>query len=212
MKLAVFGPTGPTGEQVLRRALAAGHEVTAVARRPEAIAVTDQRLRVVAGDVLGTASALRDGVAGADAVLSALGGRARRRPTTVYSAGTAAVLAAMRDTDVDRFVGITAAPVGPDDQNGALDRYVAHPLLHRFFGGDYDDMRRMEDVLAASDRAWTVLRPPRLTGSAFTGRYRTAVDAPLPRARTISRADLAAAMLAAAQDPALIGHAVTIAA
>ena len=69
----------------------------------------------------------------------------------------------------------------------------------------------MEDLLAASDRDWTVFRPPRLTNGAPTERHRTAVDAPLPRAWSVSRADLAAAMLAAAQDPALVGHAVTIA-
>ncbi len=212
MRLTVFGPTGATGEQILRQALAAGHDVTAVARRPDALAITDPRLRVVPGDVLDPASPLRDGVGGADAVLSALGGRAMNRTTTVYSTGTAAVLAAMRETGVHRFIGITAAPTGPDDQKSALNRYVVHPLLHRFFGGDYDDMRRMEDMLAMSDREWTVFRPPRLTDSAFTGRYRTAVDAALPRAWTVSRADLAAAMLAAVHDPALVGHAVTIAA
>ena len=210
MKLAVFGPTGSTGEQIVRRALAAGHEVTAVARRPGAVAPADPRLRVVAGDVLDPAS-LRGGVVGADAVLSALGSRRMNRPTTVYSAGTAAILAAMREADVRRFVGVTAIPAGPGDHNSALDRYVVLPLLRRFFGGGYDDMRRMEDLLAASDRDWTVFRPPRLTNGAPTERHRTAVDAPLPRAWSVSRADLAAAMLAAAQDPALVGHAVTIA-
>ena len=210
MKLTVFGPTGSTGEQIVRRALAAGHEVTAVARRPEAVAPTDPRLRVVAGDVLDPAS-LRDGVVGADAVLSALGSRRMNRPTTVYSAGTAAILAAMRHGGVRRFVGVTAIPVEPYDHNSALDRYFVLPLLRRFFGGGYDDMRRMEEVLAASDRDWTVFRPPRLTNGASTGRHRTAVDAPLPRAWSVSRADLAAAMLAAVRDPALVGHAVTIA-
>lgn len=73
-------------------------------------------------------------------------------------------------------------------------------------------MRRMEDLLAESDREWTVFRPPRLTDREFTGRYRNAVDASLPHARAVSRADLAAATLAATQDPALIGHVVTIAA
>ncbi|PZS38494.1 MAG: hypothetical protein DLM62_13470 [Pseudonocardiales bacterium] len=67
-------------------------------------------------------------------------------------------------------------------------------------------MRAMEAVVAASDRDWTVFRPPRLTNTAATGRYRLAVDAPLPRARTVSRADLATAMVAAAQDPTLAGH------
>ena len=118
----------------------------------------------------------------------------------------------MRDAGVRRFVGMTAVPVGPEDQKSALDRYLVHPLLHRYLGGGYDDMRRMEDLLAASDRDWTVFRPPRLTNGASTGRYRIAVDGPLPRARSVSSADLAAAMLAAAQDPALVGHAVTIAA
>ena len=210
MKLAVFGPTGSTGEQIVRQALAAGHEVTAVARRSEAVAFPDPRLRVVPGDVLDPPS-LRNGVVGTDAVISALGSRQMNRPTKVYSAGTAAVLAAMRDAGVRRFVGLTAIPVGPEDQKSVLDRYLVHPLLHQFFGGGYDDMRRMEDLLAASDRDWTVFRPPRLSNGVATGHYRIAVDGPLPRAWSVSRADLAAAMLAAVQDPTLVGHAVTIA-
>jgi putative NADH-flavin reductase len=211
MKLTVFGPTGATGEQIVRQALTSGHEVMAVARRPEAVPLTDPRLRVVYGDVLNPAS-LHDGIVGADAVLSALGSRQMSRPTKVYSAGTAAVLAAKRDAGVRRFVGVTAVPVGPEDQKSVLERYLVHPLLHRFFGGGYDDMRRMEELLAESDLDWTVFRPPQLTNGPPTGRYRAAIDAPLPRAWRVSRADLAAAMLAAANDPALIGHTVTIAA
>jgi putative NADH-flavin reductase len=210
MKLTVFGSTGATGEQIVRQALASGHEVTAVARRPEAVSLTDPLLRVVYGDVLDPVS-LHDGIVGADAVLSALGSRQMNRPTKVYSAGTTAVLGAMRDAGVRRFVGVTAVPVAPEDQKSMLERYLVHPLLHRFFGGGYDDMRRMEDVLAASDLDWTVFRPPRLTNEPPTGRYRTAIDGPLPRAWRVSRADLAAAMLAAASEPALISHTVTIA-
>lgn len=210
MRLTVFGSTGRTGAQLVQAALAAGHEVTAVARRTDAVAVTHSRLRVVPGDVL-HAGSLTDAVAGADAVCSALGSRAPRRPTTLYSAGVGAILAAMVETEVRRLVVITAVPAEPAELKSALDRTLLHPLLHLFFGGGYDDMARMESLLAQSDRDWTVLRPPRLTNRAATGRYRTAVDAKLPRAGTLSRADLAAAMLDAANDPALIGHAVNIA-
>jgi uncharacterized protein YbjT (DUF2867 family) len=63
MKLTVFGPTGSTGEQIVRQALAADYEVTAVARHPEAVTPTRPRLRVVPGDVLDSAS-LRDGLSG----------------------------------------------------------------------------------------------------------------------------------------------------
>jgi putative NADH-flavin reductase len=210
MKLTVFGASGATGEQILLRGLAAGHELTAVARRPQAVQISDSRLRVVAGDVLRPAS-LPPTIAGADVVLSALGSRTRREPTTVYSTGTAAVLSAMREVSVRRFIGITAAPLGPKEQHGALERYLVHPMLWWFFGPVYEDMRRMETLVAASDRDWTVFRPPRLTNTAPTGRYRLAVDAPLPRARTVPRADLATAMLAAAQDLTLVGHTVSIA-
>lgn len=210
MKLTIFGPTGGTGVQIVRRALAAGHQVTTVARRPEAVRPGHPQLRTVAGDVLGPAP-LREPVAGADAVLSALGSRGVRQPTTVYSAGTAAILTAMREAGVRRFIGISAVPVAPDEQKNLFERRVLHPMLYWFFGGGYDDMRRMEDLLAESDLDWTVFRPPRLTSKPANGRYRTALDAPLPRARSIPRADLADAMLAAAQDPALAGHVVTIA-
>ncbi|MGH3549901.1 MAG: NAD(P)-dependent oxidoreductase [Pseudonocardiaceae bacterium] len=207
----MLGASGATGEQILRRGLAAGHQVTAVARCPEAVQESHPRLRVVAGDVLQPAS-LPAAIAGTEVVLSALGSRAMREPTTVYSAGTAAVLAAMGEAGVRRFIGITAAPLGPKNQHGVLERYLVNPVLWWFFGAQYADMRAMEALVAASDRDWTVFRPPRLTHTAATGHYRLAIDAPLPRAQTVSRADLAAAMVAAAQDPTLVGHAVSIAA
>lgn len=55
MRLTVFGPTGATGEQIVRQALTAGHEVTAVARQPEAVRPAHRQLRAVAGDVLNPA-------------------------------------------------------------------------------------------------------------------------------------------------------------
>jgi hypothetical protein len=72
-----------------------------------------------------------------------------------------------------------AVPVMPADIKNPLNRYVLDPLLHGFFGGGYDDMRRLEAVLAAG-LDWTVFRPPYLTNAAARGRYRTAIDAPLP--------------------------------
>ena len=37
MRIAVFGSTGGTGQQIVAQALAAGHEVTAVTRNPAAL-------------------------------------------------------------------------------------------------------------------------------------------------------------------------------
>jgi putative NADH-flavin reductase len=210
VRLSVLGATGGTGQQIIAQAVEAGHHVVAVARRPQAVGAPGPRLTIVSGDVLDPAWR-GSGIEGADAVLSALGARTGRAPTNLYSASTAAVLDAMTAHGARRLVCVSATPVGPADQQAWLDRRVAHPILSRLFGGLYADMRRMEEVLAASDADWTVFRPPRLTDGPATGRYRTAVGTQLARAWTLARADLAAAMLAAVTDSSLIGKAVTIA-
>jgi uncharacterized protein YbjT (DUF2867 family) len=51
MKLVIFGATGGTGRQLVEQALAEGHQVTAFARRPAALQVRHDRLRIAAGDV-----------------------------------------------------------------------------------------------------------------------------------------------------------------
>lgn len=208
MQLTVFGPTGGTGAEIVRQALASGHQVTAIARRPEAVTAEHPNLTVCQGDVLDPQWA-GTGVAGSGAVLSALGATTRG-PTTVYSAGLAAILAAMDAAGVQRLVTVTASPVSPAREKTFADRYLAGPILNVFFGPMYADMRTMEEALARSPVDWTVFRPPRLTNGP-AGKYRTAVGRPLAHAWSISRASLAAAMLAAVSDPELSRQAVVIA-
>ena len=84
MKLTIFAVTGGIGRQLLEQAIAAGHDVTAVARNPQNLSPAPAR--AVAADLASTdPAALHPAVAGADAVLSALGPRIqgqrrRRRP------------------------------------------------------------------------------------------------------------------------------------
>ena len=73
------------------------------------------------------------------------------------------------------------------------------------------DMRRGEEEIRDSDLDWTILRPPSLTGKAATGAYRTAIDRNLPHGFTVSRADLAACMLASLSDPTTVHRHVAIA-
>ena len=63
MKPMVFALTGFTGEQFVRQALAVDHEVTAVARCPDAVAPADTSPRLLVGDVPDPAS-LRGGNVG----------------------------------------------------------------------------------------------------------------------------------------------------
>jgi putative NADH-flavin reductase len=209
MRLVIFGSTGPTGRELVSQALQKGHDVTAVARDPAAVDATPARLQVVRADVLDRSSI--DGVlSGVDAVLSAIGTHGRQ-PTTVYSMGTSNIRDVMHQAGVRRFVGISALPVASRTELGPAERWIVVPLLSMFFGEMYTDMTRMEQMLRDSDLDFTIMRPPQLTNEPATGRYRTAINRRLPRARKISRADLAAEMLQVIPDRDTVRATVTLA-
>ncbi|MEY8744398.1 NAD(P)-dependent oxidoreductase [Bacillales bacterium AN1005] len=76
MKIAVIGATGGTGRKVMERALELGHEVVAIARRPEMISPL-KRLTIRQGDVFDESSLVR-AIAGAEVVISCIS-----RPVTL---------------------------------------------------------------------------------------------------------------------------------
>src|SRR6516162_8865316 len=77
MKLTIIAATGGVGRQLLRQAPDAGHDVTAVARNPANLpqdVLAKRAVRIAAADLaVPDPQVLQDAVAGADAVLSALG-------------------------------------------------------------------------------------------------------------------------------------------
>jgi putative NADH-flavin reductase len=194
MKIAVIGAAGRTGRQVVRQGLDRGHEVVAVARSPEKLDVSGDRLTVAAADVR-DADALARAVVGADAIVTTFGAAAGRKPVDVYSVGITNVLAAMDGGGIRRLAVISASPAGPRDEQPAALRLLVLPILDRFFGAGYADLRRMETALAGrSDLDWTCLRPPRLLDRSATGAYRLDPK-PLPRPRSLTYPDLATALL-----------------
>jgi putative NADH-flavin reductase len=211
VRIAVFGATGATGRELVSQALARGHEVTAVARRPEAVSARHHNLGVVRADVL-EPDTLVEAVDGQDAVVSALGIGYRRHATTVYSDGTAHVLAAMEAAGVKRVTCVSTTSLGPPPfRSDPLSWLVARGLLHPMLRRPYADMRLMEERVRASGLEWTLVRAARLTNRRPTGRYRLAVDATLPGAWSVARADLARYLLDSLDDPRTHGSVVEIA-
>lgn len=190
MRLLVAGATGGTGRAATLLALSAGHDVTALARRPERLDVHHPRLRVVAADARDR-DAVEHAVRGQDAVVSTLGIGMRRHPTDLYSVGTGAIVAAMQRHGVPRLVVQSSSALDPDPVAPTRAYRALMALLHRVLAAPYADMRVMEGIVTSSPLAWTLVRAARLTDGALTGRVRVGSDAGLPDAWSISRSDCA---------------------
>lgn len=204
MRIAVAGASGRTGRLVVERALGLGHEVSALARRTDAITAADPRVTVFAADVTEPRT-LAGPLEGCDAIISAIGAGTSRGPTDVYSAGTRNLLKAADAAGATTLAVISAAPVGPRSAHPPMQRVVVLPILDRLFGASYTDMARMETILERAELEWACLRPPRLLARTATGAYRVGAE-PLPRMRSITHADLAHALLDAVERLELRGR------
>lgn len=186
MKLVVFGATGGIGSQVVEQALAAGHEVTAVARRSSRVILQHECLKVIEGDVL-KPNAMRESILGKDIVISALGVR-NLAPTILYSEGIANIMRAMKAAHVRRILCISASGLDPGPR---WQRWIAKPPLWLILKNMYTDLVRMERIVKESDLDWTILRPPLFTNGPRTGCYQSVINQSLSRGFAISRADVA---------------------
>ncbi|GIG89463.1 NAD(P)-dependent oxidoreductase [Plantactinospora endophytica] len=223
MRLTIFAASGGIGRHLLRQAVAAGHDVTAVVRNPASLADEPDGVRVVAADLATPDPAvLADAVDKADAVLSGLGPRSMAE-SGVASRGTREIVTAMRARGVRRIVVVSAAPIStvaapgrpkppPDPGEGPVMRYLASPLLKAVLRKPYVDLAVMEELLRdGGDLDWTVVRPPRLTDKPLTGTYRTAYGRSVRGGTVVPRADVAHCMLSVLQQPETIRQAVAVA-
>jgi putative NADH-flavin reductase len=224
MKLTIFAATGGIGRHILDQAVAAGHDVTAVARNPKNLAGRAGQVRVLTADLTAPdPGLLASAVHGADAVLSGLGPRNPRSDAGITSRGTRAIVAAMQATGARRIVVVSAAPIGTvpspgrpnppkhDPGDGFFMRHLGARLAGALFGAHYADLALMEDILRESGLDWTVSRPPKLTDKPLTGNYRTAYGQNIRGGFSVSRADVAHHMLRVLDQPATIRQVIGIA-
>lgn len=220
MKLTIVAATGGVGRQLLEQAVAAGHDVTAVVRNPDKLT---RHVHTVTADLATVdPTVLAAAVAGADAVVSALGPHSNA-DAGIAAPGTRAIVAAMQATGVRRIVVVSAAPVSTvaspgnphppthDPGDGFFMRHLFSHIAGALFGKVYDDLAQMEDILRQSGLDWTIVRPPQLTDKPPTGTYRTAIDRNVRGGFSVSRANVAQLMLRVLDDPEMIHQVIGIA-
>ena len=136
-------------------------------------------------------------IAGAGAVVSALGPRGAKSESLLAGAAEN-IVAAMDKTGARRLVCVSAAGayITGDPNTGRLLKAI----LPRVFAKQFADTRQMENVIRESGLDWTLVRATRLVNRPGTGRYRVSPDFPPPHGRTIARADVAHFIAAALTD------------
>lgn len=170
MNITVFGGTGRTGRLVVEETLAAGHHVTVLVRNPAKLTTRDAHLTVLDGELTDGARVER-AIAGADAVISALG-PTRNQPPYEVTAVTEVVLAAMKKAKVRRLI-ITAGAGLPDAHDAPGLRQGAIGMLLRIFARHvFEDMKGTCERVRSSDLDWTIVRAPRLMDGPRRARLR----------------------------------------
>jgi putative NADH-flavin reductase len=206
VKVAVLGATGRTGRLVVAELLRRGHDVVALVRDP-VTAGLPLGVASVAGDVRDRA-ALASVVAGADAVVSALGPRKGDR--TLHRDVAPVLVGVLRDAGVRRFVGISGAGLDADgDRKSRRDRVISG-IIRRLPGDAVKDKVLEYGTWRDSDLDWTLVRPPRLADGPATGAVEHHASTS-PRATRIRRADLAAFLVDEVEQPRYVGRAPLVA-
>jgi putative NADH-flavin reductase len=157
MKLTIVAATGGIGRQLFDQAISAGHDITVVARNPQNLSLAPAR--AVAADFASADPAtLQPAVAGADAVLSALGPRTKA-DAGVAARGTKVITRAMQAAGVRRIIVVSAAPIGTVPRRGAPRPGTTRARVHHPVPSDPIVKRAptatptwpVGDVLRASD-------------------------------------------------------------
>lgn len=188
-KIIVFGAAGGTGIEIVKQALEAGYQVTAFVRSPEKFALVHPGLVVRQGDVT-FAGTFDKVVAGQDAVISAIGNRSTK-PTILYSVGLRNIVDAMRRTNVQRLICISAGGLDVNPKCSFFVRLLTKYVLQRILKEPYADLRLMETIVRQSGMHYTIMRPSRLLDKPVTGEYRIGINENISKPWSIARADVA---------------------
>ncbi len=188
MRLLIIGASRGIGLELVKQALAEGHQVTALARHIERITLEHSNLSAIQGDILNLDSVAKV-VEGQDAVCITIGMNPTLKPVRIFSEGTNNVLDAMHKHAVKRLLCVTGIGAGDSKGHGGfLYDKIFNPLMLKTI---YHDKDLQESMVRQAGIDWVIVRPGFLTHGAKTGEYKMLTDLSGITAGRISRADVA---------------------
>ncbi|MEU4342081.1 NAD(P)H-binding protein [Nocardia sp. NPDC023852] len=200
MRVTVFGATGGIGRLVVQQLLNNGHQVTALVRTPDKLALTDSHLTAVTGQ-LSDRVAVEQTVSGADAVISALGPSLKRSATgTPVTDGTRTIVQAMEAQKVARFIGL-ATPSLADPQDKPHWKHKVLPIMAGLmFPNALAELKGMTETVTGSGLDYTIARITNPTNKPANGRVRSGFLGHDKVGSAMSRADIAAFLVSQLTD------------
>jgi uncharacterized protein len=195
MIITVFGATGMVGREIVKQALWQGHTVRAYGRNVHELIADEERhenLHLFKGGVFDKAD-VKKAVAGAGAVLSALGG-AFDGTDKARSLGIKTITEAMKETGVQRIAAVGGMGVLDDGAGGYILDGENYPPQYLPVGREHV---KAFEYLRDSGLQWTFFCPPDILPQPATGQYHTAVNVPPAGKFQITAGDLAAALVKA---------------
>lgn len=167
--------------------------MVAFARTPGKLQISHARLHIFRGDAMEYTD-VDAAVAGADAVLSALG-HGRTTPAGMQTEAARNIVRAMENHGVRRLIDLTNSGVRRRGDRPPITDKVLVALLEKFGRKIIDDGRGHAREIQSSGLDWVIARATRLTKGKKAGRCRSdhVIRAGIPR--RIPRADMAGFML-----------------
>jgi nucleoside-diphosphate-sugar epimerase len=200
--IVVIGATAKSSTEIIRQALAAGHQVIGIARRPDDVTIRDPRLKVLKGDVYEQAS-LEAAMTGREVVISMVGPRVDPTDTSetpptfdLFTTGTANIIAAMKKKGNRRLLVASSLGVEdefPTEKPAPGDFRLGWLWKSRYL---YKDMKDMEGVVRASGLEYVIFRPPFLVEEPARKDYKLSVNTDSPKGTMMTYADFGAFVLA----------------
>jgi uncharacterized protein YbjT (DUF2867 family) len=198
IRVAIIGGSGKVAREMITLLHSRGDEAVAIFRNADR---SDELRELGATPVVldienTTVEALAEVLSGADAVVfsAGAGGGDPARTRAVDYEGAVLAIAAAEAAGVRRFVQVSAIGVGgelPENGGGTMAVY-------------YEAKRDADVALAGSSLEWSIIRPGGLTDAPATGRV--VLGEEVERAE-VTRADVAAVVVALIDDPRTIGTA-----
>lgn len=201
MKLTIIGASSGVGLLAVQQALAQGHHVTSLSRTVATLPEHPQLTKVVGSATV--AADLRRVLPGTEAVLVTVG-TAKKNATPLFTETARALLEATADNPL-----VAPVLVLTGFGAGASAPYLSWWMrlaIRWFMQPEYDNKTQLEELLAASNLRWEIVRPGMLTNGPLAPYQVLPELTPDMRVGRISRVSVADFLLRQAQQPTLLHH------